>query len=252
MRVVTSGGRSGTIFRFLVISFILLVIILTAGWFAVRSDGCRDLIESQLSKQLGLKVTIEQSRIGWPYVLVLENVRTPDFEAAGTPGFSVVEVRLGRRLREWSLILRQPILRVKEETPGSWEPAALARLADLNNARIADLVRATDGVRSKSRLKLRGGALAWLNADGAEIAGVRDVDFTLLPVRLGERRLHYYNLNIYRADGIALAQGRDLHWEWLTTRELEVIEIARESESVEQEEPSQEPISAEPAEGSES
>jgi len=235
MRVIGGGGHRGAISRFVVVVLILAVIVLVAGWFAVRSEGARGLIEEQVAKRLGTPVEIEKTRIGWPYVLVLENLRTPGFEAAGTPGFSAVEVRVGRGFRRWDLRLRQVILRVMDEGGGRWAPEYLARLGDLREVRAPDVVRATDGIRDKVEIRLTDSTLGWLDAEGAEVASVRDVNFSMLPVRIENRRLHYFSLDVYRATGVALGEGRDMHWEWLTTQELEYIELSSGSQAAQEE-----------------
>jgi hypothetical protein len=230
MRVVSNGRRRGAISRIMTVILILVIIVLTAIWFGVRSEGGRELIESRLSTQLGIPVSIEKTRIGLPYVLVLENVRTAEFEAAGTAGFSVAEVRLGRRLLSWDLRLRQLMVRLQEDGTGGWLPASLMRLGDLKQAGTRDVVRMSDGIRDKVRLRLLDSSIAWLDVDGREVASVRGVEFRMLPVRIEERRLHYFSLDIYQAVGIALAGGRDMRWEWLTTQELEYIELSSASQ----------------------
>ena len=231
MRVVSSGRRRGGLSRAFVIVVILIVIILTAIWFGVRSEGGRNLIESHLSKRLGLPVSVENTRIGLPYVLVLENIRTAEFEAAGTGGFSVAEARAGLRLFPWGwhLRLRQVMVRLKRDGESGWTPICLVRLGDLQQAGTRDIVRMTDGIRERVSLRVLDSTLAWLDADGHEIGSVRDVDFRMLPVRIEERRLHYFSLNIYDATGVAIASGRDLRYEWLTTQELEYIELSSAS-----------------------
>lgn len=234
MRVI-GGGHGAAISRFSAVVLILLASILTTGWFAVRSEGARDLIEEQVSKRLGAPVAIERTRIGWPYVLVLEDLRTPDFEAAGTPGFSVAEVRIGRGIKRWDLRLRQVMVRVMDEGGGKWSPEYLARLGDLRDVRARDVVRVTDGFRDKVVIRLTDSTLGWLDAEGAEVASARDVNFRMLPVRIEDRRLHYFALDVYRATGVALGDGRDMHWEWLTTQELEYIELSSDTQEVQEE-----------------
>ncbi len=232
MRVIGGGTHRGALSRSLAVFLILVAIVLVAGWFAVRSDGARALIEEQVSKRLGTSVAIEKTRIGWPYVLVLENLRTPEFEAAGTAGFSAAEVRIGRDLHGWSLHLRQAIVRVMDEGDGQWVPECLARLGDLRDVHVRDIVRLTDDLRDKVSIRLTDSTLGWLNADGEELAAARDVNFRMLPVRIEKRRLHYFALDIYRTTGMAMGGSRDMHWEWLTTQELEYIELSRHDQDV--------------------
>ncbi len=231
MRVVSGGYRSGGFSRFVALILILLAIVLVASWFAVRSEGGRNLIESQLSKRLGLPISVEATRIGWPYVLVLENLRTLDFAAAGTPGFSAAEVRVGCAVRTWrpsyTLRLRQVIARIQEDQDGCVTPLCLAPLADLTRASLQDVVRMTSKLRDQhAKIYVRDSSLGWLDASGVEIAAIRDVDFRMIPVRIEARQIHYFLLNIKRASGVRLAEGRDLQWEWLTTQEFAYIELS--------------------------
>jgi hypothetical protein len=235
MRVIGGGVHRGAFSRFLITTAVLAAILLIAGWFAARSEGGRELIESQLAKRLGMPVAIERTRIGWPYELVLENLRTPGFEAAGSAGFSAAEVRIGLGIRRWKLRLRQVIVRVMDEGDGQWAPGCLGRLGDLRDMRARDIVRATDGIRDRVSIRLTDSALGWLDAEGNEVASARDVNFRMLPVRIEKRRLHYFALDVYRATGVALGATRDMHWEWLTTQELEYIELSRGSQALREE-----------------
>ncbi len=230
MRVIGEGVRRGAVGSCVVVILILTAIVLVSGWFAGRSDGMRGLIEEHIAKRLGVPVAIESTRIGWPYVLVLENLRTPGFEAAGTAGFSAAEVRIGiKGWRRRDLRLRQVIVRVMDEGDGQWAPACLARLGELRDAHARDVVRVTEGLRERFTIRLTDSALAWLGADGQEIASVRNVGFRMLPVRIEKRRLHYFALDVQRASGVALGAAHDMHWEWLTTQELAYIELSRGS-----------------------
>ena len=232
MRVVSANRRGGGFSRAVTLLLVLVAIILLGGWFAVRSDGGRDLITSRLSKTLGVPISIDATRIGWPYVVVLENLRTADFAAAGTSGFSVVEARVGFGVHAWSprltVRLHQVIARIQEVGDGSVKPVFLAALGDLRRVDAVDVVRATEALRQKAvRLYVKDSTVSWLDAEGVETASMRDVDFRMIPVRIEQRCLHYFALKIASASGVELAGGRDWHWEWLTTQELSYIELSR-------------------------
>jgi len=231
MKVLAGDKKSGAISRFITVSLILLFIVMVTVWFGVRTDGGRDFAESKLSDHFGTGVSIESMRIGFPYVLVLDNLRTAGFEAAGTAGFSVAEVRLGLRgWKKYSLRLKQLIVRVQDDGDGNWKPASFARLGDLKDAEIVDMVHLTDSLRKKVSLRVVNSNIGWLDIDGVESAVARDIDFKMLPVRIDDRRMHYYVLDIYNANGIALDSGRDMHWEWLTTPKTDYIELPGRSE----------------------
>jgi hypothetical protein len=181
-----------------------------------------------------MKVSIESMHIGFPYVLVMDDLRTPGFEAAGTAGFSATEVKLGGGFKDWhwywDLRLKQLIVRVQDDGDGSWKPDSIARLGDLKNAKIIDMVHLTDSLRKKVRLRIVNSNLGWLDVEGTEVAVARDVDFRMLPVRIDDRKMHYYVLNIYNASGLAVEDGRDMHWEWLTTPKTDYIELPGRSD----------------------
>lgn len=226
MRVIANrpGARVSGIFLLL---FFFLTVLMAVGWFVVRTDRCRHLLSDRLSDRLGAEVTIGESRVGWPYQLVLRDVVSSGFAAAGTPGFSIGELKLGWWMT-WRLELRHVTVRVQQDASGIWTPIVAARLADLRQASAVDIVRLTAPLRRKICLKIADGTMIWLDKEGAEEASLRDVRFRMEPVKLPEqRRMTYYGLKIYAAAGGALGNVRDLQWGWLTSAEQEYIELVR-------------------------
>lgn len=227
MRVI--ANRRGARFSggLLLLVFVMIVVLVT-GWLLARTEGVRTLLAERLTDRLGIAVTIGESRIGWPYELVLRDVSTAGFAAAGTPGFAVGEVRIARRLFSWQVTLRHVALRVQQDEAGVWTPLVAARIADLRQASAMDLVRLTEPVRQRLRLRVRDGSLDWLDADGRTEASLRDVGFHMEPVTLpGQRDMTYYSLGIYAASGGAFGNARDLEWAWLTSDDLAYVELER-------------------------
>ncbi len=227
MRVI-ANRRGARLSGFLLLLGFVAVVVLVTGWFLARTQGARKLLAEQLSDRMGMPVTIGKSRIGWPYELVLRDVATADFAAAGTPGFAVGEVRIARRLFSWQLTLRHATLRVKQDEAGVWTPLVAARIADLRQASAMDVVRLTGPVRLRLRLRVSDGSLDWLDADGRVEASLRGVRFRMEPVKLPEQRdMTYYSLGFYAASGGAFGNARDLAWAWLTSDDLAYVELAR-------------------------
>lgn len=227
MRVI--ANRRGARFSgmLLLLGFIVLIVLVT-GWFVTRTQGMRKLLAEQLSTRLGVAVTIADSRIGWPYELVLRDVATTDFAAAGTPGFAVGELRIARRLFTWQVTLRHVRLRVQRDDAGVWTPLVAARIADLRQASATDIVRVTEPVRPCLRLRVSDGSLDWLDAEGRTEASLRGLQFRMEPVELPERHdMTYYSLGIYAASGGAFGNARDLSWTWLTSDDMAYVELAR-------------------------
>jgi hypothetical protein len=227
MRVI-STQRGARFSGFLLLLGFTVAIVLVTGWFVARTQGARKLLAERLSDRIGLPVTIKDSRIGWPYALVLRDVATADFDAAGTPGIAVGELRVARRLFSWQLTLRHVTLRVKQDEAGVWMPLVAARIADLRQASAMDFVRLTGPVRQRLRLHVSDGSLDWLDAEGRTEASLRDVRFCMEPVNLPEQRdMTYYSFGIYAASGGAFGNARDLSWAWLTSDDLPYVELAR-------------------------
>ena len=221
---VLNDRRRGLLSRLMTIVTILVLIVLVALWFAARSEYGRKYVEKRLTRMVGLPVTIAEMRIGWPYQLVLENVRSEGFEAAGTPGFSLVEARLWRGIKSYHLKLDQMMVRVKEsDKDGGWVPVRMARIADLRNSEISDIIRVTKGLRNRLVLKVSSSDISWLDRDGSEIAFARDVDFRMIPVKVDERRFYYYYLGIYNSSGTKFSGRRDLCLEWLSTGTVDYV-----------------------------
>jgi len=227
MRVI-ANRRGARLSGVLLLLLFLALVLLATGWFLARTEGVRSLLAERISDRLGMKVTIGESRIGWPYALVLRNVATEGFAAAGTPGLAAGEIRVGRLPRTWDLELRHVTVRVRQGGSGIWEPTVAARLADLRQASATDVTRLTAPLRHRWRLRIADGTLVWLDADGREEASLRDVRFRMEPARLPEgRAMTYYGLRIYAASGGALGNVRDLDWAWLTSVDQAYIELVR-------------------------
>jgi hypothetical protein len=219
------GARlSGGLF---LLAFVLAVVLATV-WFVARTDGVRELLEKRISDRIGVAVSIGESAIGWPYELVLRDVSTAGFAAAGTPGFSTGEIRVGRRLFSWKVVLRHVALRVQQDESGIWQPLAAARIADLRQASAMDIIRLTEPLRGHYDLKIMDGMIDWLDADGRTDGALRDLSFVMQPITLPEKRkMSYYGLKIYAASGGVLGNAKDLSWVWLTSDDMPYVELER-------------------------
>ncbi len=226
MKIISS--RPGARLTGLVlVLFTVVAVLMVAGWFVARSEPARQWIAGELTTRLGIPVTVGECRIGWPYALVLRNVASEGFSAAGTPGFSAGEVRVGWCCT-WRIDLRHAMVRTQQEASGIWQPQVFARLADMRQASAGDVVRLTAPLRDRFRLQIMDSSLVWLDAAGQEEAALRDIRFRMEPVRLPEARdATYYGLRIYAGYGGAFADVRDLEWAWLTLSDIEYVELVR-------------------------
>ena len=219
MKVSSADGtRTGCLGRSCVIILLVVLILGMTGFFVVRSDGARALIEDRLSKRLGQDVAIDKTSIGWPYVLVIRGLQSETGRADGA-SFAAREVRIGLGIRRrWHINVHRPAITLTQSDEGVWQPRALARLGDLHGGHISDVSELTRRLRRTTVLDVRDGSARWLDAGGRVLARVSGVDFRVQPVALPGRRVHYYSLSAYTMlAGANSDRVHDVHREWLAT-----------------------------------
>lgn len=221
-----SRRRGGFLRGWITLFLVLALIAMVCGWFIARTDGFRDLVAQRLSSQWGLPVEIEQSYIGWPYVLVLRGVSVEGNEAVR---LHVRTLRLGRGLRRWHLSARGARVVFKaalEEDNAHTFPAVLVRIAQMRDAGALELMRATQFLQDNWHISLRDVDLFWEDEEGHIVGAVRQLLFKMEAVQLPSRELIYYRLS-YPGQAEAVFGGkRDLDWEWMTSGD-DYIELHR-------------------------
>ncbi len=225
MRMI-SMRRGGFLQGWLTLLLILLVVVALSGWFVARTQGFRDLVARRLSAQLGVPVRIEHSYIGWPYVLVLRGVEAEDEALV----LQVRTLRLGRRLRRWSINVRGARVTV---TPSVLEnhayryPVTFLRLASMREPGALDIMRVTAHLQSQWHLSLEDIDWYWQDEERNVVAAVRQLQFMMKPVQLPTRELIYYRLSYPGVAEKAFGGIRDLDWEWLSGGQDDYISIQR-------------------------
>jgi len=220
MKISTpDGGRGGPLIRLLVTAAVLAVVLLVAVFFAARTEGARTFVADRLTKNLGTDVTVAKMRIGWPYVLVLHDVRSTA-ASDRSPGFSAREVRVGLGLRtRWKVAVHRPVVNLLLVSEGGWQPSAFVGLGELPKGRISQVSDLTRNIRSRMRLSVTDGTVRWLKDVGKGVdAMVAGVSLRIAPVKLPGHKAHYYSLNAYSVlPGEDVAHMYDLRREWLVT-----------------------------------
>jgi len=229
MRIRPAGGETmGRLARCLVTLLILCVILLVTVFFAVRTNGGRDFVGSAIGKRFGMEVTLGRTRIGWPYVLVIEDLVSGEQAQDGEPLLAIPELRvgwaggarLGVRVRRCELTL----LRGRS---GSWQPAAFSRLGDLQAGSVADISELCEGFRDRADLFIDDSAISWLDSRGNVVTRASGVSFAVTPMNTSERRMSHYRLRVYNVTAESGRSAHDVEREWLSTRERGYVEIHR-------------------------
>jgi len=228
MKIVAGGRHGGLLHGLLLGGLVVLLILAVTGWFVARSDGFRTLAAERLAFQTGLTIELEDSYIGWPYVLVLRGVKA----AAGGPvSFQVRELRLGRHLRRWTLQVRGARVWFDEQLPQN-APLGLSpnivRLASLREAGAMEVMRATAPWQAHWKLDVADLDLLWLDATGATAGAVRQLSFRMEPVPLPSGTMYYYRLAYPGTASGAFGSITNLEWEWLSRGGDHYVELVRE------------------------
>ncbi len=227
MKVKTQGEGMGVVGRSLVTLLIILIVLLVTVFFAVRTRGGHEFIEERIEKHLGVGVTAERMRIGWPYALVLEDVRTEGFDEEGDkPGFAAQEVRLGPSLRaRYCLFIRRGHLRLVETENQMWAPACFARLGELPYGDLADVTRMLPLVTGRVELELNGGRVEWFDQHAGILASAHGVNYCVTPVRVPGRAMQHHALSLYSMTRPNGARMSDVSREWLSSDTIERVEL---------------------------
>ncbi|MDP6524713.1 MAG: hypothetical protein QGH15_10875 [Kiritimatiellia bacterium] len=227
IRISSSGGGvlSGVV-RFLSTALVILIIVMVAGLFVSRSEGCRSFLEGRFEQLLGTGVTIENSRVGWPYVLVLEKVKAKGLDDGDLQGFKAMEVRVSPTLRGgMKFHINRGVLTLVRQTDESWLPGAFARLGDLPLKNLAEVSHITAKLRKRHLLHISDGAIHWLGADGVPLASATGISFDMQPANVKGWRMYHYRLSVYNAVDPHVGKVHDVEREWLSSDDSDYIEL---------------------------
>ena len=214
MKVVTSEAGHGRGRGWLAL-LLVVVLVLVAGVWVVQTEGARQSFERWLSLASGLDVSVGSSRIGFPYVLVLEKVQSDDGLTDG-PGFYVPEVRIGPGRRGiCQIAVRRPVVHLVRAKGGRWEPSGLNRLGTVWDAGEPAITRLFEGRASRVAWRIDGGTVLWMDTEGQVIATAHDVDLLVSSARIEGHAYRHFRLVLGQLDRIGLDGLRDVTGEWL-------------------------------------
>lgn len=220
--------RMGRFARFVITILVLAAILVTTVFFAVRTETGREIIKGWLEKRLGMELTIERARIGWPYVLIIEMPASKSFRSGEKPGFKAQEVRIALGIRPiWRVSVHRCVLYLVRDSDDNWNPEFFGKLGDLPLKNIGEISRVTGGFRKNTALDITESSIRWLNSKGSLTASASGISFSLTPVRIPGRRMYHYYLAVYNVLGPDSARVHDIEREWLASDISDYVEIDR-------------------------
>lgn len=228
MKITSAGGGGGCLGRTAMTLLLVVVIIGGAAFFAVRLAGAREMIRGRLERALGFPLTIGETRIGWPYDLVVRGIESKGFGQAATAGIRADELRIGASF-DAGLRLRvyRPELIMVQDSKGDWAPSAFRPLGDLPAQTVASVSALTALFRKRWSVAITDGRVQWLRADGEEWASSSGIDFVVQPVVLPGESAWYHRLSAYTFVQAGTERVQDVSRTWLTSDERPYVELAR-------------------------
>lgn len=233
---ISKPDRSGRgCFRGALITLgLVIAIILVAIVFAARTEGMKAIVTDRLSKTLGEDLSIGSIHIGWPYVLVIEDIKSQGLEK-GEAGFKAAEVRMGilcpfsRRLD-----VHRGVIRLVQMADGGWQPSVFGKLGQLPESHVSEVTRLTRKLRKRTRLRITEGRVSWIDQAGVVGAMAEDVALSIVPVKLpNSGRSYYYSLHVYNLlQGNDAGRLHDVQHDWLSTEENPYIVTSSSVEAV--------------------
>lgn len=225
MKISSSGNEGMGCFSRLVITILVLAVIFLAGvFFAVRTTGGRSFIEYQLSKRLGMELTIEKASIGWPYVLVIDKLISKNFGQENKSGFKAQEIRIARGIKpKWRISVQRCVLNLAHNSDGTWSPEYFCRLGDLPLKNITEISHVTAGLRKNMALHIRESSIRWFSEQDKAFAN--GVSFDVMPIKIADQKMYYYYLSLYNMSDFDGSRVNDIERKWLSSDLKDYIEL---------------------------
>ncbi len=226
MEIINSAEhRSGFIRSFMVPLIVIILILMISGVFLAKTDGVRQFIADKMGAKLGLKVEISSSRIGLPYVLVLEDVA--GYQKGTTNKlFSADRIIVFRdfRLRRHITIERGELTMIKGKD-NDWLPHVLNRLGDVPEGNIAQLADTLDLFDKRIVLTINDSVIRWLNESGENQSSVLGLYFKMLPAYIPEHEGMKYFYLMARTGDISGKKFQGIEKEWLASKNIPYLEL---------------------------
>jgi len=227
---ISSEGGIGRRGRLILTLLAVLAILMVTGLFAVRTEGGKDFLRDHLAGRLGMEISIDAVRIGWPYDLVVRGMESDGY-GPNAPGFGCRELRFGIGLGPlYRVSVTGPELVLAKDADGRWTPAAFSPLGKLASGGILEISRMTESSRRRVSLAIEDGSVRWLDGPAALRAEAKGIAFRLCPVDIPGRQMYYYSLSVDSAVDAAGSRALGVRREWLASATIEYLEISAAGE----------------------
>ena len=225
---ITGGERHGGGFRRFAITILVIAFIAWVTLFIIaRTEGGHQFVTNQLTERLGVDVTVKLVRFAFPIALVLDGVKSENFEHQAQ-GLLVQQARLSFGVKPWwRLSLKEPELNLAYSRSEGWSPNVFAHLGELPGEDLHEIAELTGGIRKTGKLHIIDGSLTWVDASGHELAAARNVEFRMAPAAVPGHRMTYYYLSAEQVVNPGETRLKNVVIEWLSSPEVPYVEFSR-------------------------
>ena len=217
MQVITPDERRSSFFGSFIVPFLIVVaILLVTIFFMVKTDGGKQFIADKIGKSLGMDVELTATKIGWPYVLVLEGVSVKEKES-DKPSLTAETVRLAKDLRfRTHISVNRGELTLDQNSDGEWIPHVFARLGDIPAENIVQLADTLDLFDKSVVIDITDSSINWVNKKGEKNSFVSSLYFNTSPVKIQSHNMRHFYLSIKSGMANEKKFG-DIEKEWLAS-----------------------------------
>jgi hypothetical protein len=228
MRISSENGGMSRSARIIITLLVLAAILLTTGFFAARTDGGREFIEDWLGRKLDMKLTAGRTRIGWPYVLVIQDLVSEETSEADRPLLKAGQIKIGLGFKtRWRVDVHRCVLDLVVDKDGAWRPSVFSRLGNLPGEDLAEVSRATAGFRKRIALRISDSTVRWLDRRDEELASMKELSFSVTPAKVPGHEMYCYKMFIYDCSipGVGPGRAYNVEREWLSSESRDFIAL---------------------------
>lgn len=225
MQVITPGERrSGFFGSFIMPLLIIIVILLVTIFFIVKTDGGKKFIVDRMGKSLRMDVELGETRIGWPYILVLDGVSVKEKEAS-EPALTAESIRVfyDLKLRRHVSVSHGELI-LKQNNDDDWTPDVFSRFGDIPSGNIAQLAKILDLFDRRDVIDLIDVTIKWIDKSGNENSSVSIADFKTVPVKISLHKMRYFDLAI-KSGMVKEKEFSDVKKEWLASEKKPYLSL---------------------------
>jgi hypothetical protein len=219
------GPRPGVRVTASVLMVLLVGYILYGA--ALGSSRVRRAVCDRVSVEVGVPVEAGSSRLGFPFTMVLEDVKTVSYES-GAAGFMFREVRFTPRLSGgWRIEIERGSVRLVRSDGGRWDPPSFFELGRLPEGGLTNVSHFAADFCRESTLDARELTVRWIDG-GREVAAAAAVSLAVKPGELPGRRVLHHALSVGSVVGPEGARAANVMREWLTGNGMPYKELSRD------------------------